>query len=101
MLTLLRSVYRRIVLPSGLTALLISDPEMADAVAATDGVQDASATGDGSDEGSDEVSRTAGALARSISRHVHCFRPRCCGGGGSGDVSACMPHACNIAVTGR
>jgi hypothetical protein len=40
------------VLANGLTALLISDPEMADAVAAADG-QDGDARGDGSD--SEEV----------------------------------------------
>jgi hypothetical protein len=39
---------RRIVLANGLTALLISDPEMADAVAAADGQGD-DAKGDGSD----------------------------------------------------
>lgn len=52
---------RRIVLPNGLTALLISDPEMADAVAADGVAADAEEGADsGSEEGSDEVSTLHG-----------------------------------------
>lgn len=49
------STHRRVVLPNGLTALLISDPEMADAVAAADGDGEDASDGEVDASGSEEV----------------------------------------------
>lgn len=82
---------RRVVLPNGLTALLISDPEMADAVGAADGEgADASnANHSDDDSGSEEVRSGANVAlllcAACISR---CF------------WSAADPRACMLSLEG-
>jgi len=70
---------RRIVLPNGLTALLISDPEMADAVAENGAAADAEEGADSaSEEGSDEVKQDAERIhAAECGRRTNAGRPAC------------------------